>query len=82
VPYNISKICALHNIEFINISTGCIYSGYNKDFTEEDGLKAGEMEAEFGEMGGYEAESNAASLFLCFFLPLQRSDMSFLKMMM
>jgi dTDP-4-dehydrorhamnose reductase len=36
VPYNISKICAQHNIEFINISTGCIYSGYTKDFTEED----------------------------------------------
>jgi len=33
-----------------------------EDFTEEDGLKAGDMEAEFGEMGGYEAESNAASL--------------------
>lgn len=31
------------------------------DFTEEDGMKAGELEAEFGEMGGYEAESNAAS---------------------
>jgi len=30
------------------------------DFTEEDGMKAGELEAEFGEMGGYEAESNAA----------------------
>ncbi len=35
---------------------------YSKeDFTEEDGMKAGELEAEFGEMGGYEAESNAAS---------------------
>ena len=33
-----------------------------EDFTEEDGIKAGEMEAEFGEMGGYESESNAASL--------------------
>jgi len=33
-----------------------------EDFTEEDGIKAGELEAEFGEMGGYEAESNAASL--------------------
>jgi len=32
-----------------------------EDFTEEDGMKAGELEAEFGEMGGYEAESNAAS---------------------
>ena len=33
-----------------------------EDFTEADGLKAGELEAEFGEMGGYESESNAASL--------------------
>lgn len=32
------------------------------DFTEEDGMRAGELEGEFGEMGGYEAESNAASL--------------------
>ncbi len=33
-----------------------------EDFTEEDGMKAAHLEAEFGEMGGYEAESNAASL--------------------
>jgi len=33
-----------------------------EDFTEADGLRAGELEAEFGEMGGYEAESNAAAL--------------------
>jgi ATPase subunit of ABC transporter with duplicated ATPase domains len=32
-----------------------------EDFSEEDGMKAGDLEAEFGEMGGYEAESNAAS---------------------
>src|SRR5215471_11055035 len=32
------------------------------DFTEEDGMRAGELEGEFGEMGGYEAESDAASL--------------------
>ena len=32
------------------------------DFTEEDGMQAGELEAEFGEMGGYTAESDAASL--------------------
>lgn len=32
------------------------------DFTEEDGLRAGELEGEFGEMGGYTAESDAASL--------------------
>ena len=32
------------------------------DFTEEDGMRAGELESEYGEMGGYEAESNAGSL--------------------
>ena len=30
--------------------------------TEEDYMKAGELEAEFGEMGGYTAESDAATL--------------------
>jgi ATPase subunit of ABC transporter with duplicated ATPase domains len=33
-----------------------------EDFTEEDGMKAGELEAEYGEMGGYESESNAANM--------------------
>jgi ATPase subunit of ABC transporter with duplicated ATPase domains len=32
------------------------------DFTEEDGIRAGELEAEFGEMEGYTADSDAASL--------------------
>src|SRR5690606_12379221 len=32
------------------------------DFTEEDGMKAGELEVEFGEMGGYESESEAGNL--------------------
>jgi len=31
------------------------------DFSEEDGMKAAELEGEFGEMGGYTAESDAAS---------------------
>jgi len=32
------------------------------DFDEEDGMRAAELEGEFGEIGGYEAESDAASL--------------------
>ena len=32
------------------------------DFTEEDGIRSGELEIEFGEMDGYEAESDAAVL--------------------
>jgi len=33
-----------------------------EDFSEEDGIRAGHLEAEFGEMGGYTADSDAASL--------------------
>jgi ATPase subunit of ABC transporter with duplicated ATPase domains len=32
------------------------------DFSDEDGMRAGELEAEFAEMNGWEAESEAASL--------------------
>ncbi len=31
------------------------------DFSEEDGMRAGHLEAEYGEMGGYTSESDAAS---------------------
>ncbi len=37
-----------------------IYS--KEDFSEADGMRAGELENEFGEMGGYTAESDAATL--------------------
>ena len=33
-----------------------------EDFSDEDGMRASELEAEFAEMDGWEAESNAASL--------------------
>ncbi len=32
------------------------------DFSDEDGIKAAELESEYAEMGGYESESDAASL--------------------
>jgi ATPase subunit of ABC transporter with duplicated ATPase domains len=36
---------------------------YDKpDFSEEDGIRAGELEVEFAEMSGYEADSEAAVL--------------------
>lgn len=35
-----------------------------EDFNDEDGMKAAELEAEFAEMDGWEAESNAASLLM------------------
>ena len=33
-----------------------------EDFTDEDGIKASELEGEFATMNGWEAESDAASL--------------------
>ncbi|MBO7374899.1 MAG: ATP-binding cassette domain-containing protein, partial [Lachnospiraceae bacterium] len=33
-----------------------------EDFSDEDGIKASELEAEFAELDGWEAESNAANL--------------------
>ncbi len=33
-----------------------------EDFSDEDGMRAGELEAEFAEMNGYEAESEASTL--------------------
>jgi ATPase subunit of ABC transporter with duplicated ATPase domains len=33
-----------------------------EDFTEADGLRAGELEGEYGEMGGYTSESDAGTL--------------------
>lgn len=35
-----------------------------EDFTEEDGIRAADLEAEFAEMDGWEAESNAATLLM------------------
>ena len=35
---------------------------YEGDFTDEDGMKAAELEGEFAELNGWEAESEAAIL--------------------
>jgi len=44
----------------INVEKTAIYM--NPDATDEQGLKAAELENTYGEMGGWEAESDAASL--------------------
>lgn len=36
LPLKISKICKDTGIGYIHISSGCIYSGYDKEFTEHD----------------------------------------------
>lgn len=36
VPTQINNICDQLKIKFINVSSGCIYTGYEKEFTEKD----------------------------------------------
>jgi len=36
MPLRIAKICEKLNIKLVNISSGCIYTGYAKNFTETD----------------------------------------------
>ena len=53
-----------------------IYS--KEDFTEEDGLRAAELEGEFSELGGWEAEANASQMLdgLGIPVPLHEKKMS------
>jgi ATPase subunit of ABC transporter with duplicated ATPase domains len=41
------------------------------DFSEADGLKAADLEAEFGEMNGWNAESDAATLLTNVGIPVE-----------
>lgn len=36
LPLEISKLCKSLNLQYIHISSGCIYSGYEKEYTEDD----------------------------------------------
>lgn len=36
VPYSINTVCNETDTEYIHISSGCVYSGYNKDWGEND----------------------------------------------
>ena len=36
LPKTIEGVCKASGINFINVSSGCIYTGYDKDYTEED----------------------------------------------
>jgi len=47
-------------LQTIIIERDAIYS--KEEFTEEDGIRSSDLEAEFAEMNGYEAESDAAVL--------------------
>ena len=44
------------------------------DFTEEDGIRAAELEGEFAELGGWEAESNAAQMLDGLGIPVDLHD--------
>lgn len=54
----------------IKAERDAIYS--NPEMTEEDGIRAGELEGEFAEMDGYTAESRAGELLLGVGIPLEQ----------
>lgn len=45
------------------------------DFSEEDGIRAGELETEFADMNGYDAETEAQQLLMWLNIPLKYHDM-------
>lgn len=36
LPLRMAKVCEKLNIKLVNVSSGCIYTGYSKNFTEQD----------------------------------------------
>ena len=60
--YNVLDTVIMGNARLYEImkEKDAIYA--KKDFTEEDGIRASELEGEFAEMNGWEAESDAAML--------------------
>ena len=60
--YNVMDTVIMGNERLYQImkEKDAIYA--KEDFSDEDGIKASELEAEFAEMDGWEAESNAAML--------------------
>ncbi len=60
--YNVLDIVIMGNARLYEImkEKDAIYA--KEDFTEEDGIRASELEGEFAEMNGWEAESDAAML--------------------
>lgn len=60
--YNVLDTVIMGNVRLYEImkEKDAIYA--KEDFTEEDGIRASELEGEFAEMNGWEAESDAAML--------------------
>ncbi|WP_342756362.1 ABC-F family ATP-binding cassette domain-containing protein [Kineothrix sedimenti] len=60
--YNVTDVVIMGNERLYQImkEKDAIYA--KEDFSEEDGIRASELEAEFAEMDGWEAESGAAML--------------------
>ena len=46
VPGMLGDICNKHNVNFIHVSSGCIYTGYDKNFTEYDQPNFGLLSSE------------------------------------
>lgn len=65
-------ICGYKELMDVRTKRDELYA--KSDFTEEDGVIAGELETKFGEMGGYESESEAETLLNSLEIPPELFD--------
>ena len=60
--YTVMDVVIMGNQRLYDIMKENVAIYAKEDFTDEDGIRASELEGEFAELDGWEAESNAAML--------------------
>jgi len=60
--YNVMDTVIMGNQKLYDIGHEMNALYEKEDFTDEDGLRAADLQAEYAEMGGYEAESDASRI--------------------
>ena len=60
--YTVMETVLMGNLHLYNIGKEMNALYEKEDFTDEDGIKAAELQAEYSELGGYESESDASRI--------------------
>ena len=60
--FNVLDTVIMGNASVRSSAASDVYKRQKEDFSDEDGIRASELEGEFAEMNGWEAESDAATL--------------------
>ncbi len=73
--YTVLQTVMMGNVKLYEIMKEKDEIYMKEDFSEEDGIRAGELEAAFADMDGWNAESNAATLLNGLGIPVELHDM-------